>query len=229
MRPLSGKRKGFSAGFTLIELLVVIAIIAILAALFLPALQSFKRQSNETTCMNNLRQLAAGVALYAADNNGQFPLNSDTAGNSFWHRRIYAYLSSGKSEYDWGIENTARNTRNDRHWVYACPSSDNPKPAGYYALTYAMNALLADKRIMNLNRPGKVLLFVEFYNAYLADGSRMNLDGRLPCGIMGDGVNHAWHGGYVNMAFVDGHTERRVKADIPDSTKDKVFWEGKDQ
>jgi prepilin-type N-terminal cleavage/methylation domain-containing protein/prepilin-type processing-associated H-X9-DG protein len=66
-------------GFTLIELLVVIAIMASLAGLLLPVLSRAKGKGQETTCLNNLKQLTTCWYYYIDDNNDHLVLNNPGA------------------------------------------------------------------------------------------------------------------------------------------------------
>lgn len=70
--------------FTLIELLVVIAIIAILAVLLLPALSAAKARAKQIACVNNLRQLALGCQMYAADYQGKLVINEPNLLTNCW-------------------------------------------------------------------------------------------------------------------------------------------------
>ncbi|MHB9106412.1 MAG: RCC1 domain-containing protein [Armatimonadota bacterium] len=60
-------------GFTLIELLVVIAIIMILAAILFPVFAKAQEKAHQTNCMNNQRQQAYAILIYAQDHDETLP------------------------------------------------------------------------------------------------------------------------------------------------------------
>ena len=55
-------------GFTLVELLVVMVIIALLSAIIFPVMTSVREKTERSTCMLNMKQLGAAVAMYYSDN-----------------------------------------------------------------------------------------------------------------------------------------------------------------
>jgi prepilin-type N-terminal cleavage/methylation domain-containing protein/prepilin-type processing-associated H-X9-DG protein len=124
------------AGFTLIELLVVIAIIAILAAILLPVLQAAKVRAVRIQCVNNEKQIGAGLAMYTSDNQEFYPVYQywgSWGGGGGWDGHPQ-FGGTGKMEkeqggplpdYGWKIPdnqrplNAGNYTPSDK--VYCCP------------------------------------------------------------------------------------------------------------
>lgn len=83
----------FLRGFTLIELLIVIAITALLLGILLPAMSAARAEGRAAVCAAKLRELGAGLHLYANDFDGMLmPL-------AYWTPET---IGTGPVIYWWG-------------------------------------------------------------------------------------------------------------------------------
>ena len=135
--------------FTLIELLVVIAIIAILAGLLLPALSSAKEKAKRTACVNDLKQTALGVIMYAEENDDKMPSLKfrDTANPQYPYEMMRFNGTPGPSTpfetsggpYNLGLIWTNGGSSIIRDGkVFYCPSKSDPTDPLTYDY-YSMN------------------------------------------------------------------------------------------
>src|SRR5262245_16648465 len=127
-------RKSLPRAFTLVELLVVIAIVSVLVGILLPALTKARQAALAVKCLSNMRQMANGIFLYAADNRGyvtpssqdsteQHPLGNwfTTASPGvytiFWQQAAARYMS----KYKYTVGNPVGTP------VWTCPAGPNPE------------------------------------------------------------------------------------------------------
>ena len=117
------------SAFTLIELLIVIAVIALLLAIFIPALRLAKAKAREVFCLNNLCQLQLCARLYSDDYDGFLPpnrhvYNINTGGPSVGWDDSMTWCA-GLAPYDTNTENIERGLLfpyNRSTKIYQCPA-----------------------------------------------------------------------------------------------------------
>ena len=191
------------AAFTLIELLVVIAIIGILAALLLPALSRAKEKGNQTTCLNNLRQVNLAIRYYADDCAGALPVLPDpnpypNGVGAYYKQLVKGYL---------GLTGPALPTEK----VFTCPSDRILKAQVGHAFTsYTFNGYEVGPGAMERITGKKLDAIRSPAMAVLA--------GEWPAFFGG-----SWHpvinSDYPNakdmLSFVDGHLRFT-----------KIYWDG---
>lgn len=193
-----------TTGFTLVELLVVMGIIAILMALLMPSISRAKAKANQTSCLNNMRQLTLAATLYATDHDDELPARR-TPTNA-WPHKLKPYYSNWR--------------------IIACPSdhfgvvglfADDINPKRSYLINgfndyFKVNLAPGDykafqqwryahgMKISAITRPSDTILFGEkrsgsFHVHMDTDQGKRGNDF--------EEIEHARHGAGSNFAFID--------------------------
>jgi len=145
--------------FTLVELLVVIAIIAILAALLLPVLSMAKEKSYRAQCVNNFKQLAVAIQLYADDHGDQLPgpvwqgfyENYDNQDYKRLSYYIAIYMGLPAAQLTPQSAPLARCPSAARHWTAA--NSSTPPMALNMPLSYIASVAVTNINSGTVTRP----------------------------------------------------------------------------
>lgn len=204
------------AALTLVELLVVIAIVAILAAVALPIIGSFRAKGQQAKCAANLKQIGAAFSLWSADNNGVVK-SRDYSGwingpdghyCRSWVSNLNPYLMDGR-KYDGTVQNTAA--------VFRCPVG---KDQEWNGVSYAANIYLGGFRDPEFNQrmganaslynPRRVVAGLAPGKCVIVVDGNCKTQGYLDFDAGGAQTTPPMarrHNKGVNALFADGHVE----------------------
>lgn len=117
-KPISRRHRAF----TLIEMLIVFTILGILFAILLPVLMRARLKSYHAACIQNERNIATALQLYANENENRYPDSlaalTGRPGSAFFIQSI-ATCPSNRASYSLGYSINEEKTE----YLLACPGN----------------------------------------------------------------------------------------------------------
>jgi prepilin-type N-terminal cleavage/methylation domain-containing protein/prepilin-type processing-associated H-X9-DG protein len=125
-------------GFTLVELLVVMGIIAVLVAILIPAITAVREQGQRTVCASRLKQIVAGVHMYATEFRGKLPSGArdfDGGEHCVWISQNTYECLARFSGYNLSKPQPPPLNSIGDPWL-TCPNLQDPTPRPQYGWPY---------------------------------------------------------------------------------------------
>lgn len=200
--------------FTLLELFILVVALAILSAIFLPAVRNPYSCCQKINCVNNQRQIGLAFRIWALDNGDQFPMSvstneggtmeSNLGSNAFGNFRAMSNeLSTPKVLL---CPDDAK-----RHWATNFDSDLNNSKISYFVGLDAgptnLDMLLSgDRNLTNSSRPVNGILLLSPGNAVGWTHEIHNKRGGI---VLADGsVQTVSNGGF--RTFLAGNVTNRL-------------------
>lgn len=193
---------------TLLEILVVFTVIAVLALLFSPALGLLRKQSQNTRCLNRLRQCGALLTTAITEQGGsmKFWYSGNNGGGEYWNTWLVAhgYLTTADLERLScpAVPYPEENISGRHYGIYMANTADNLVDS-----TNAAGALQGRAYRVNLRAiaaPANTIFMGDSINSAGALSIRIF---RSDSSSFPSGAFHQRHQKQVNLFFYDGHAE----------------------
>lgn len=111
--------------FSMVEILVTTAIMGILAAMLVGGLKGVSNKGKEAKCISNLRQISAGLAMYAGENDGNLPWSTIDPASAYGQ----SLGLTGTAKYMWSkqlgpyLPQRGQNFSSQQNDVFVCPAA----------------------------------------------------------------------------------------------------------
>jgi prepilin-type N-terminal cleavage/methylation domain-containing protein/prepilin-type processing-associated H-X9-DG protein len=214
---LSRPSKSVSA-FSLIELLVTIAIISLLVGLLLPALATFRRNSQRMACASNLRQVSLATQTYLHSYKDTYYWRGANPGLDGMERYTYGGVETGNANLGQGgiFNNTLPRPLNEFTGgdlnVFRCPMD--------VVGTYTLSSPYWSAVMTYYNYVGNSYAFNFVGHPFVPPTDpKMGLAGHKSSEIQRPSATveyfdthlilaaESWHGSNGNLVFADAHVE----------------------